>query len=80
MGKRRAKTSPGSPRSRSRSKAGRDSSLVKCPKCNGEGVVSYVDPIAGDWHDSGFRVHECSLCNGTGKVRRGDLGEVWFEK
>jgi len=40
---------------------------IKCPKCDGQGIVSKPPYVAGDqntWTDT-QTIHTCNLCNGS---------------
>lgn len=44
----------------------------KCPKCNGQGIVSKPPYVAGDVYEwsSTSAVHTCDVCNGAKIIKR----------
>jgi len=44
----------------------------KCPKCDGQGIVSKPPYVAGDVHEwsSTSAVHTCNVCNGAKIIKR----------
>ena len=59
-------------------KATKHTPMQKCPKCDGQGIVSKPPWISGDqqtW-DSTSVNHQCDVCNGQKIIPMSDLNEL----
>jgi len=53
--------------------------IIKCPVCDGQGIVSKPPWIAGDqrsWSGSSEINHVCHRCNGAGTIDCADCAEL----